>query len=159
MKKPKGFEQYLGEYGECLFDGWCGECVAWGFEITSHMGEEKFEKLRSQYLLECCYPTWYLIVKVLGHRAAVRKYGKVTDSVRGPRGGWKSETFGEEKFISKWVSPEWQERVDGINKPKRAKKVEEVVSVEVILEERKPTLLEGLRARGLTRFPELESVT
>jgi len=116
MKKPKGYEDSLGAYKECLEDGYSGETIAWGFEITRHLGKDKFEALRNEYHLECCYPTWYVITKALGHKQAKRKYGKVTAKECGPRGGWRNITFGETTFSSRYVAPERQNFIDHINK-------------------------------------------
>jgi len=115
MQKPEGYEEYLGPFGECLFDSKCGECVAWGFEIVKRMDEELFKKLKQEHTLECRYPTWYVIVKVLGHNEAVEKYGPASLVMRGPRGGFKWIMFGVKKFSSKFVDPDKQALVDEIN--------------------------------------------
>ena len=115
MRKPVGYERYLGEFGECLFDKESGECVGWGFEIVEEMGKELFERLREQYHLECLYPTWYLLTKILGRKLAIKAYGAESSVERGPRKGWKSAVFGTTKFTSKFVSPEWHERVAKAN--------------------------------------------
>lgn len=124
MKKPKGYEDSLGEYRVCLVDGYCGEPIAWGYKIIRHLGQERFSALRRTYHLECAYPNWYVITKALGHKQAKKKYGKITAQERGPRGGWKSVTFGEKTFIDRYVAPERQSFIDHINKPKKTVKKE-----------------------------------
>jgi hypothetical protein len=31
---PVGFEDALSPFGPCIFDGYCGEPIAWGYKIT-----------------------------------------------------------------------------------------------------------------------------
>ena len=102
MKKPKEFEEYLGEYGPQLYDSWCGEPVGWGFKIIKHLGDEKWAKLSEHGDLECAYPNWFLITRKLTRAEAIEKYGPVVEEL-GPRGGYKSGTFGEKRFVSKWL--------------------------------------------------------
>lgn len=105
MKKPKGFEEYLGEYGPQLYDGWSGECIAWGFHVLQKLGDEKWAELSKYGAMECAHGTyssdWYLITKELTRAQAIKKYGKITDEEFGPRCGWKSVTFGDKKFGSR----------------------------------------------------------
>lgn len=100
-RKPQGYESDLGEYKAQLFDSYCGEPVDWGFLILHQLGEERFEALRKFGSLQCSYLSWFLITKSLTRKEAIEKYGKVTNEEFGPRGGWKSVTFGEKKFITK----------------------------------------------------------
>jgi hypothetical protein len=44
--KPAGFEDVLGDFGPQLYDQGCDEPVAWGFEITSYLGRERWEELK-----------------------------------------------------------------------------------------------------------------
>lgn len=109
QQKPLGFENYLSEFGHVLFDGWSDEPVAWGFKITKYLGEELFRELGKHGQLECIdgsSSSWALITKTLSRKEAVAQYGEITDEVFGPRGGWKSTTFGEKKFVSKFLRPE-----------------------------------------------------
>ncbi len=63
--KPDGYEDVLSEYKACLFDGWCGEPVGWGFELLQRITETRFEALRRYGTLECVYPKWFLITRSL----------------------------------------------------------------------------------------------
>lgn len=99
--KPQGYESDLSEYKACLFDSFCGEPVAWGFEIVRRLAEDQFGALRRFGDLECSYPKWFLIVKHLTRAEAIERYGPVTAEEFGPRGGWKSVTFGSKKFLSR----------------------------------------------------------
>lgn len=100
--KPEGYEKDVGDYGPLLFDGWCGEPVAWGFKITRHLGD-RFEALRAFGRLECLGVAgdWGLIVERLTREQAIAKYGAITEEDRGPRGGFRSVTFGTTKFLSR----------------------------------------------------------
>jgi hypothetical protein len=104
-KKPKGFENDLSNYGPQLFDSHCSKPVMWGFEILNHLGEERWAELRNFGEMECSYPNWFLITKKLTREEAVKLYGEITNEEYGPKGGWKSVTFGKEKFISKVLKP------------------------------------------------------
>lgn len=104
--KPEEFENELGHYGPVLFDSWCDEPVAWGFKILHYLGEERFGKLSKYGRLECLEPgIWALVVKTLAREEAIEKYGAITEEILGPRGGWKSTTFGDKKFTSRFLSP------------------------------------------------------
>lgn len=103
-KKPLGYENYLSGYQMVLVDGWCGEPVAWGFKIIHYLGDDLFNKLGQHGKLHCVQPgSWVLIKKTLTRQEALEKYGAITEEIYGPRGGWKSVTFGEKKFISPYL--------------------------------------------------------
>jgi hypothetical protein len=97
---PAGYESELSPFKACLFDSYCGEPIAWGFELKKQLGEDRFQALRQFGKMECSYPKWFLIVRELSREEAVLKYGEVTAEEFGPRGGWKSVTFGTKKFLS-----------------------------------------------------------
>jgi hypothetical protein len=103
--KPKGYENDLGNYALIFKDGICSEPVAWGFKIITHLGQDRFDALREFGQLECDYPAWYLITHHLTREEAIKKYGEITDEEFGPRGGWRSVTFGTTKFRSKYLKP------------------------------------------------------
>ena len=103
QEKPKGYEKELANFAPVIFDGQCGEPIGWGFQIVSHLGDERFNELRKFGELECIYPTWFLVTEKLSREEASKKYGEVTAEEFGPRGGWRSVTFGTKKFISKYL--------------------------------------------------------
>lgn len=100
--KPEGYVNDLADYGPVLFDGWCGEPVAWGFKIKHHLGD-RFNALSAFGSLVCLGApgAWALVVERLTREQAVVKYGAVTEEERGPRGGFRSITFGTTKFLSR----------------------------------------------------------
>ena len=115
QQKPKGYENVLSAYGAQILDGVSGEPLGWGFEILSHLGDEGFNALREFGTLECLYPDWFLITKKLTFQDAIKKYGKVTQLIVGPKGGWRSITFGKTKFIARQLNPTWQERQEFVD--------------------------------------------
>ncbi len=107
VSKPHGYEAELSDYKPCLVDACCGEPVAWGFQIQARLGPGRFEALRKFGELECdssgFSSTWFLIVRKLSREDAIKKYGPITAEEFGPRGGWRSVTFGTKTFLSKCV--------------------------------------------------------
>ncbi len=101
MVKPEEYKEFLSEFKPCVFDSYCGEPISWGFEFVNRMSEEEFEKLQSKHKVECCYPRWFLITKKLTKEEAIIKYGEITDIELGPRGGFRSITFGDKKFLNR----------------------------------------------------------
>lgn len=102
---PEGYENDLSGYQAISADSWCGEPIAWGFKILNQLGEERFNALREYGELVCHrdgYKTsWSLAVKQLTHEEAIEKYGPVTHTETGPRGGWRWIQYGDKKFLSK----------------------------------------------------------
>ena len=72
-----------------LFDGWCGEAIAWARVGEPVIGYEWTE--RGQVAL----------TERLTPAEAVRKYGSITEVVLGRNGGFESVTYGATKFISR----------------------------------------------------------
>jgi hypothetical protein len=105
MDIPKHFEQFLSSYGPQLFDSCCGEPTKWGFKIVKRCSDLEFELLGMFGELECCYPSWFLITKKLTRDEAIQKYGEQTNIELGPRGGFRSVTFGNKTFLFKDLKP------------------------------------------------------
>lgn len=108
-QKPPGFEEYLSAFGPVLHEPYCGEPVAWGFKITRYLGDELFSNLGKHGRLECIdgfTSSWALVIETLSREKAALLYGEITDQVFGPCGGLKSITFGEKKFVHKFLRPE-----------------------------------------------------
>ncbi len=111
VEKPKGFENDLGSYGVCFYDSHCGEPVSWGFKIVNHLGEQRWAELGHFGDMQCTHGSynvnWYLIVKELTKEEALEKYGPVTNLEVGPRGGFRSVTYGDKKFLSRKLDPRY----------------------------------------------------
>jgi hypothetical protein len=108
-QKPSDFENCLSVFGPVVYDSWCGEPVAWGFKIIRHLGEDLFRELGKHGQLKCVdgfNGSWALVVKTLSRADAITLYGEITNEIFGPRGGWKSTTFGDKKFVSEFLKPE-----------------------------------------------------
>lgn len=103
---PKEYQKYLGQFNKQIFDGWSGEPIMWGYPIISRCGDEIWKQLGKLGTLEYASQNWFLITKKLTREEAINLYGEITNEEFGPRGGWKSVTFGEKKFISKYLQPE-----------------------------------------------------
>ncbi len=97
--------EYLGGYGPQLYDGYCGECVAWGYKVTKHCGDDVWRELGEYGKLECDYPDWFLITESLTLEKAIEKYGRVSQIKLGPRGGFKNITLGDKEFCTKELDP------------------------------------------------------
>ena len=106
MNKPEGYEEVLSEHGPVVFDGGCGEPVAWGFLLLCRIGEKRFDALASFGKLVCLsFGRWALVTKELTPKEAEAKYGSVSRLELGPRGGFRSATYGEKSFLSRRLDP------------------------------------------------------
>lgn len=103
--RPGGYELDLSSFQPCLYDSCAGEAVAWGFKLIRRMSDERFQSLHQYGELHCTYPDWFLITRKLTRVEAIARYGDVSDEKFGPRGGWKSVTFGTKRFCSQFLRP------------------------------------------------------
>ncbi len=107
-KIPKKYKDALSAYGPQIYDPICAEIVGWGHRLIKWLIKEDFEHLRysSSYGTIYCYGgSWYLIIKWLTPQEAIEKYGKMTHLEIGPKGGFRSVTYGEKKFITREMDP------------------------------------------------------
>jgi hypothetical protein len=104
---PANLRSSFGDYGPQLYDGYCGEPVAWGHKLLARLDEDRWRQASAYGELECAHETgdWFLITKVLAPNEARTQYGEVADLELGPRGGFKSVTYGTKKFGSKRLDP------------------------------------------------------
>jgi hypothetical protein len=104
---PADLRRYFGGYGPQFHDGYCGEPIAWGYMVIARMGEERWTNASEYGQLECIHGTgdWCLVTKVLTPDGARTQYGEVTGLELGPRGGFRSVTYGSKKFGSKRLDP------------------------------------------------------
>jgi len=115
MNKPIGFENDLGDFGPVLFDGICGEPIAWGFKILRRLGEQRFKELslimstggggietggHGEMNL-----SWFAIVKYLSPNEAIIHYGEISALFTGPKGGFRRVTYGQKTFCCKELNP------------------------------------------------------
>lgn len=105
MDKPKNFENDLADYGVVSIDSQCGEPRSWGFLITNPIEPDRWEELKTYGELLCIYPSWFLVMKRLTTAEAIEKYGEISNIERGPRGGFRTITFGETTFNDKRLLP------------------------------------------------------
>lgn len=103
--KPMGYDAELTSFKDCIFDAHSGEPIGWGFEIRKHVGEPRFNALRQFGELSYAGGKWFLITHWLTRQEAEQKYGPVTNEVFGPKGGFKTVTFGSTTFMSKHLRP------------------------------------------------------
>lgn len=101
---PQEIAQFLGQHGS-LNDSLSGEPVAWGWPVVAHMGEVLFEEAKAYGQMVFDHGGWFLIYRFLTRQEAIQKYGAVTAEEHGPRGGWKSVTFGQTLFKHKCLKP------------------------------------------------------
>ena len=107
MEKPTEYENDLSNFGAVIYDGGSGGPIAWGFKIVRHLGEERFQALWKYGRLECVGSSgqWVVVTKYITREEANEKYGEITNEEFGPRGGWRSVTFGDKTFISDILRP------------------------------------------------------
>jgi hypothetical protein len=109
MKKlPKDLVEYFGCYDACFYDPICGEPVAWGYPVLRQLGEELWAKAQTLGTLECDHdfdPKWFLITRYLTPAEARKQYGEVTNVEVGPRGGFRTVTYGTKQFFTKRLDP------------------------------------------------------
>jgi hypothetical protein len=99
-EKPAEYADALSEYGPVLFDSWCGEPVAWGFNITRHLGEDRWSGLGKYGKPECSGAgVWCLVTRWVTPREAIAKYGALGETETGPRGGFRSAQYGSKTFV------------------------------------------------------------
>jgi hypothetical protein len=101
-------ERTLGSEGVIAFDPSCEEPVAWGRILNEHLGEDAFKNLKAANRLHYRREDgkWAVVTRSLTRDEAAVKYGPHRGDERGPRGGWRSVTFGTKKFTSPFLKPE-----------------------------------------------------
>lgn len=97
--------EYLKPREVLSYDSACGEPVTWGHIINDYIPEkEKKEISKVATFGRLPWPhahTFTVITKRLTHEEAIKKYGKVTELVRGPKGAFKRIVYGKTMFLSK----------------------------------------------------------
>ena len=61
---PNELQEYLGKYGEQVYDSCCGKCIGWGYPIVKHCGGKIWSELSKYGDQECLHGnnswSWYL---------------------------------------------------------------------------------------------------
>jgi hypothetical protein len=94
---------YLSKETYDLVDSWSGKPVA-RVRYVRDMPTELFNQHRDKMVC-VTIGMWGYLEMVVTREECIERYGKITDEEYGPRGGWKSVTFGTTKFISKYLKP------------------------------------------------------
>lgn len=112
---PERYAAYLGPYQEVIYDAACGKPIGWGRYLIAkeRLGNELFDRIGKecrgqwQYLQPESFGNrkWALVDRWLTQEEAVELYGSQTAIVLGPRGGFKSITYGTTTFISSKMKP------------------------------------------------------
>lgn len=110
MRAPLGIKKYLGPLQTCIFDTLSGKCVAWGRKIKDGVSQETMEEIKKigevAYILnDDMRHDWYLITKNLAIKEAIAIYGDIKRIQIGPRGGYRTITFGKTTFKSRRLDP------------------------------------------------------
>jgi hypothetical protein len=102
---PPHIAAFMGPHG-ALNDSLSGEPVGWGWPVIGRMGEELWNEAQGYGQMVYDHGAWYLIHRVLTREEAIKKYGPITNEEYGPRGGWRSVTFGSTMFKHKCLKPQ-----------------------------------------------------
>lgn len=108
---PDKFLPYLGEYGPQVLDKNAGVCVGYGHAIIGEkLGEDAWRELsaygKQVYVNPGPQGYWVLVTQVLTKAEAIQTYGPITNVQYGPRGGFKSVTYGQTTFVDKLMKIE-----------------------------------------------------
>lgn len=106
VRLPSSLWKHFSEYGPVAYDGGCGKCIGWGYTPLKHLGEKIWNEA-DKYGDWICFRVgnWSLITRWLTPQEAIQLCGKITDIESGPQGGFKSVTYGKQKFVSSNLSP------------------------------------------------------
>lgn len=101
---PDKFLPFFGSYGVVEVDPSAQQPVGWGYPIVGgQMGHELWAEMTTlgTVAFDHKLKTYALVTKKLTDEEAIQKYGPISAVEHGPRGGFKSITFGSTKFSSK----------------------------------------------------------
>jgi len=99
-------KDYLSEKTYELFDGMSGKPVAYYKSQTKRIPEELFNQNFNKMYYSNSGGAWIYIERKVTREECIKLYGEITNEEFGPRGGWKSVTFGTTKFIHEYLRPE-----------------------------------------------------
>lgn len=99
------FKKYLGPYSPMIIEN--DEAVAWGHIVIARINSpalwDELKTLGHLVVVEnsVVANTWAIITRYMTYPEAVALFGPHTEEERGPRGGFRSITFGDKRFYSK----------------------------------------------------------
>jgi hypothetical protein len=96
-------DDYLSKEQYDLVDSWSGKPVA-KVRYVIEMPSELFNEHRHKMVC-VTVGMWAYVDSIVTREECVELYGPITEEVYGPRGGWKSVTFGTTKFKSEYLRP------------------------------------------------------
>lgn len=94
---------YLSTETYDLLDSWSGKPIG-SYRLLRNMPSDMFNQNRHKMFC-ISVGIWGYLDKVITRDECVKLYGEITHEEFGPRGGWKSITFGTTKFISDYLRP------------------------------------------------------
>ena len=99
----KNIELYLSEELYELKDIYSGKPVAYYRIQQRRIPEDIFSENTHKlvYSIEC--NKWLYIVRKVTREECIKLYGPITNEEYGPRGGWKSVTFGTTRFAHDYL--------------------------------------------------------
>jgi len=96
---------YLSEKVYELCDSWSGKPIAYYRVQTSRIPEELFNENFDRMYYSNGNNEWLYLERKVTRGECVELYGDITEEEFGPRGGWKSVTFGKTKFKHEFLRP------------------------------------------------------
>jgi len=96
---------YLSEKTFELKDAYCGKPVAYFKIPTSKIPDELINKNFDRMYFSQANQAWLYIDRKVTREECIKLYGEITDEEFGPRGGWKTVTFGTTKFKHEFLKP------------------------------------------------------
>jgi hypothetical protein len=103
---PPDLRRMFGDYGPQFFDSASNEPTGWGHKLLAYLGD-RVKEAGDYGDLEYGRQTdqYFLITRWLTPSEARAKYGEATNLEVGPRGGFKSVTYGSTEFLAKRLDP------------------------------------------------------
>lgn len=95
-------DPFLSEQTYNLNDSSSGKPVA-TYRIVKDMPSFLFNENRDK--IEYMGSHWGYVTSSITREECIKLYGEITNEEFGPRGGWKSVTFGKTRFISNRLRP------------------------------------------------------
>ena len=108
MEKIKYFEieTYLSKEVFELQDSYSGKPIAYFKTQTSRIPEDLFKENYDKMLYSNSMNAWIYLTRKVTREECIKLYGDITHEEYGPRGGWKSVTFGTTKFKHDFLRPQ-----------------------------------------------------